>query len=86
MDEYLDRLGEEDPHKGHPLYWKNVKGGLFERDFFWREHQRWLVDAGYMLRPRFREDWQPSWTGTNHLYYRCEDGKSTFVSIPRMVK
>ncbi len=65
---------KEDPHKDHPLYWKNIKGGLFEDEFFWREHQRWLADTGYMLRPRYREDWQPSWLGSKKIYFQCEDG------------
>lgn len=28
---------------------------------FWMEHQQWLEDKGYMLRPRFRRGWVPSW-------------------------
>ena len=70
----------EDAHQDHALYWRNVKGGLFEEDFFWREHQRWLADAGYMLRPRYREDWQPSWLKSGKATYQCEDGKSILVS------
>ncbi|TFK92746.1 kinase-like protein [Polyporus arcularius HHB13444] len=65
---------KEDPHKDHPLYWKNIKGGLFEDEFFWREHQRWLADTGYMLRPHYREDWKPSWLGSKKIYFQCEDG------------
>ncbi|RPD52335.1 hypothetical protein L227DRAFT_582116 [Lentinus tigrinus ALCF2SS1-6] len=80
MTDYSRPPRKEDPHKDHPLYWKNVEGGLFECDFFWREHQQWLADAGYMLRPRFREDWQPSWLNTNKLYFRCEDGNSPLRS------
>ena len=70
----------EDAHQDHALYWRNVKGGLFEEDFFWREHQRWLADAGYMLRPRYRDDWQPSWLESGKATYQCEDGKSILVS------
>ncbi len=72
---------KEDPHKEHPLYWKNVEGGLFEHEFFWRDHQRWLADAGYILRPRFREDWQPSWLKSKKLFFQCEDGQTTVVSF-----
>ncbi|RPD52649.1 hypothetical protein L227DRAFT_514514 [Lentinus tigrinus ALCF2SS1-6] len=65
---------KEDPHKDHPLYWKNTEGGLFEHEFFWREHQQWLADAGYMLRPRYRQDWKPSWLESKKLFFQCEDG------------
>ncbi|TFK92728.1 hypothetical protein K466DRAFT_480092 [Polyporus arcularius HHB13444] len=71
---------KDDPHKDHPLYWKNFDGGLLEYEYFWRDHQRWLADAGYMLRPRFREDWQPSWVKSKKLWFQCEDGETTIVS------
>ncbi|RPD78663.1 kinase-like protein [Lentinus tigrinus ALCF2SS1-7] len=80
MTDYSRPPRKEDPHKDHPLYYKNVEGGLFEKDFFWREHQQWLADAGYLLRPRWREDWQPSWLNTDKLYFRCEDGNSILRS------
>ncbi|RDX54872.1 hypothetical protein OH76DRAFT_1339715 [Lentinus brumalis] len=76
----MERSGsppEEDPHKDHPLYWRNFEGGLLEPEYFWRDHQQWLADAGYMLRPRFREDWQPSWLKSNKLWFQCEDGDTT---------
>ncbi|RDX54873.1 hypothetical protein OH76DRAFT_1478388 [Lentinus brumalis] len=66
---------EDDPHKDHTLYWRNTQGGLLEREFFWREHQQWLANAGYMLRPRYQQDWEPSWLKSNKVYSRCEDGK-----------
>ncbi len=80
MNELISPPQKEDPHNDHPLYWRNTKGGLFEEDFFWREHQQWLADAGYMLRPRYREDWEPSWLKSGKANYQCEDGKSILVS------
>ncbi|RDX54887.1 hypothetical protein OH76DRAFT_1478401 [Lentinus brumalis] len=71
----LQEAEKDDPHKDHPLYWTNTEGGLVEEEFFWREHQQWLADHGYMLRPRYRQDWQPSWLKSNKLYFQCEDGK-----------
>ncbi|RDX54886.1 kinase-like protein [Lentinus brumalis] len=71
---------KEDPHKDHPLHWTTVEGGLFEHEFFWRDHQRWLADAGYILRPRFREEWQPSWLKSKKLFFQCEDGQTTVRS------
>lgn len=29
----------------------------------WRDRQRFLQSMGYMLRPRFRPGWVPSWRG-----------------------
>jgi hypothetical protein len=34
---------------------------LTPEEEFWRDHQRWLQDCGYMLRRRYMPDWQPSW-------------------------
>jgi hypothetical protein len=28
---------------------------------WWRDHQPWLERCGYFLRPRYRQDWIPSW-------------------------
>ncbi|KIM75907.1 hypothetical protein PILCRDRAFT_13116 [Piloderma croceum F 1598] len=35
-------------------------------EVFWREHQRWFQDCGYMLRPRYMPDWKPSWPDNVH--------------------
>ncbi|KAJ3475559.1 hypothetical protein NLI96_g11760 [Meripilus lineatus] len=34
---------------------------LDEFETFWMEHQKWLEEKGYMLRPRYRPGWVPSW-------------------------
>ncbi|KAL4243617.1 hypothetical protein ABKN59_011688 [Abortiporus biennis] len=31
-------------------------------EIFWRDIQPWLEQRGYMLRPRYRPDWKPSFT------------------------
>ncbi|KAJ3002778.1 hypothetical protein NUW54_g5662 [Trametes sanguinea] len=49
-------------------------GGLFSHEKFWRDHQQWLKDQGYMLRRRYHPDWIPSWQGTKRDPYECEDG------------
>lgn len=53
----------------------------------WRSHQHnppetyWiglrntLDERGYLLRPRFREGWVPSWLGTHTHYTDTEDGQ-----------
>lgn len=47
---------------------------LLPFEIFWCDHQEWLAEKGYMLRPRYRPDWVPSWKGIgdNHVFY--EDG------------
>ncbi|KAJ7252088.1 hypothetical protein B0H12DRAFT_1202638 [Mycena haematopus] len=37
---------------------------IWSPEIFWRDHQVWLQECGYMLRPRYRPDWVPSWLGT----------------------
>ncbi|KAH8989697.1 hypothetical protein EDB92DRAFT_836759 [Lactarius akahatsu] len=41
---------------------------------WWVERQQALEHAGYMLRPRYRPDWTPSWAGTDKLPLNFEDG------------
>ncbi|KAL5530916.1 hypothetical protein ACEPAG_3792 [Sanghuangporus baumii] len=40
----------------------------------WRNRQRMLERHGYLLRPRFRPDWVPSWLNTAKRPLLCEDG------------
>lgn len=56
-------------------------GALSEPEIFWRDHQLWLEEHGYMLRPRYRPDWVPSWKGSRKQWQRCEDGQSPKVSL-----
>ncbi|KAI0827732.1 hypothetical protein BC628DRAFT_153450 [Trametes gibbosa] len=39
----------------------------------WRDKHPYLLARGYSLRPRYAQDWQPSWVGTNIDPYYCED-------------
>lgn len=39
----------------------------------WRQRQPFLAFKGYMLRPRYHKDWEPSWKGTNKDPSSCED-------------
>jgi hypothetical protein len=54
-------------------------GGINSIESWWVERQEALEQAGYMLRPRYRPGWKPSWEGTNKLSFRCEDGQSVTV-------
>jgi 2-phospho-L-lactate transferase/gluconeogenesis factor (CofD/UPF0052 family) len=64
----------DDPTPGEP-------GDLDEVERWWSERQEALERAGYMLRPRFRPGWQPSWAGTDDPYYDFEDGQPLGVSL-----
>jgi|SRR6266404_307387 len=56
-------------------------GGIAEIEKWWVERQEVLERAGYLLRSRYRPDWQPSWAGTNKFYLDVEDGQSIRVTI-----
>jgi len=58
---------------------KFVPGMLKEGEYYWRDRQKWLEERGYMLRPRYRPGWKPSWEGTKKWYSDCEDGLSIRV-------
>ncbi|KAJ3477236.1 hypothetical protein NLI96_g10603 [Meripilus lineatus] len=47
------------------------KSNLLPGEEFWRDHQVWLQEQGYMLRPRYHPDWVPSVLsrGENDLQY-----------------
>ena len=53
---------------------------LWDGESWWAERQEALERAGYMLRPRYRPDWKPSWPGTNKPYDYFEDGQIMDVS------
>ena len=62
--------------KPHPLDATVFPGGLFRDEHFWRDHQPWLAESGYMLRPRYRHNWEPSWLKSKKKATFCEDGQS----------
>jgi hypothetical protein len=55
-------------------------GDIDPVETWWVERQEAFERAGYMLRPRYRPGWKPSWAGTNKEYSRCEDGQLQWVS------
>ena len=57
-----------------------LPGGLYGDEYLWRDHQPWLADSGYMLRPRYRPEWEPSWLKSKKSPLDCEDGESPLVS------
>lgn len=46
-----------------PLVQKIPRGCLLlkKSEVFWRDHQEWLEEKGYVLRPRYQPEWVPSW-------------------------
>ncbi|KZT71765.1 hypothetical protein DAEQUDRAFT_706500 [Daedalea quercina L-15889] len=54
---------------------------LSEGELYWRDRQPWLQGHGYMLRPRYKPDWKPSWEGTNASPMMCEDGQRLLHSL-----
>ena len=53
---------------------------LLEAEIHWRDRYVFLQDSGYILRPRYRPNWKPSWTGTTRDPMFCEDSIIITVS------
>lgn len=47
--------------------------GHIPSEVFWSKRYQYLKDAGYLLRPRYAPNWEPSWIGTNLAPMFCED-------------
>jgi len=56
-------------------------GGLNRIEKRWTNRQKALEEAGYMLRPRYHPEWQPSWSNTDEFFLNAEDGQAQAVSI-----
>jgi len=63
-------VADIDESTGRKIY----SGSLTTSERGWRNRSKWLEEKGYMLRPRYRPDWKPSWEGTTKIWYECEDG------------
>lgn len=50
-----------------------VMGTLSDFEVAWRDRQLFLQSRGYMLRPRLRPGWQPSWISPRKDFDQCED-------------
>ena len=73
-DIYIDFL-DNNPRPGRQ------PGDLGQDEEWWVERQEALERAGYMLRPRYRPGWTPSWAGTDNFFLDFEDGQPTKVSM-----
>ncbi|OCB91920.1 hypothetical protein A7U60_g788 [Sanghuangporus baumii] len=56
---------------------------LMRSEIVWRDRQKMLEQHGYLLRPRFRPGWEPSWLKTNKDPLLCED--SLFNPVPKLI-
>ncbi|KAL6303405.1 hypothetical protein BKA93DRAFT_341682 [Sparassis latifolia] len=52
---------------------------LLPNEIFWRDRQPYLEENGYLLRPRYRPEWSPSWLKMNVTPAFCEDSISLVV-------
>lgn len=48
-------------------------GELSDREIAWRDRQLFLQSRGYMLRPRLRPGWRPSWISPRKSILESED-------------
>ncbi|KAI0040984.1 hypothetical protein FA95DRAFT_1683498 [Auriscalpium vulgare] len=71
-------ISDDDPR--HPYY--RIEETLYDHEIRWRDRAYFLEDRGYLLRPRLRPGWQPSWVGTNKSPFDVEDGISTPLRFP----
>ncbi|KAH9941292.1 kinase-like domain-containing protein [Epithele typhae] len=77
--DWFERYLDNDPTLNLVLTDKN---GLYRPEIWWRDHQDWLEERGYILRPRLRHGWVPSWQGTKQSWLFCEDGASILNDEP----
>ncbi|CAE6490485.1 unnamed protein product [Rhizoctonia solani] len=68
-------IGEEDT----AIYAEAARTGVNDRwklssnEKRWAQHQPYLLEKGYQLRPRYHPGWVRSWEGTNRNPRACED-------------
>jgi hypothetical protein len=62
-----------------------IDGHLSVQEVYWRDHQKWLLENGYRLRPRYDPNWTPSWKRTKKFMLLCEDAHELVVSCVCMI-
>ena len=66
----------------NPSGWREKVRGP---ESWWPTRQEALEHAGYMLRPRYRPGWTPSWLTTGKEYFSSEDGLNHSVRVGAFV-
>jgi hypothetical protein len=77
-EEFRRRNEEVDRHAGFTeaeIASFRIPGALGRDEVFWRDHQSWLKESGYELRPRYQPDWKPSWHASGKSVSASEDGQ-----------
>lgn len=65
-------------YDGRPIF----PGGLHSSERFWSDNEPWLASHGYLLRPRHRWGWTPSWNArTSEGLEDAEGGLENRVSL-----
>ncbi|KAL1713756.1 hypothetical protein EV715DRAFT_267062 [Schizophyllum commune] len=55
---------------------------IWDSERWWIDHQPWLESRGYMLRPRYRPGWEPSWHSEKDKGGREQAEDSVPMSYP----
>ncbi|KAL5536309.1 hypothetical protein ACEPAF_130 [Sanghuangporus sanghuang] len=71
------------PHTGKDVRRNGISRDLLPEEIVWRDRFKMLEQLGYLLRPRFRPGWVPSWLNTNKRPLLCED--SLFNPVPKLI-
>ncbi|KAI0316331.1 kinase-like domain-containing protein [Amylostereum chailletii] len=72
------------PPPFHPARYLDPKVNLLIHERWWRDHQVFLQSQGYMLRPRLRPGWKPSWDGSGKSPWCVEDAVYSHVWLKVM--
>ena len=78
MNEDVARRVEELLASGH-----EPGAELYGIELWWRDHQEWLAERGYTLRPRYRPGWKASWVGRLKKYQYAEDFEDAHMPTVR---
>ena len=52
---------------------------LDKQESKWRDNYHYLLERGFILRPRYSPGWIPSWVGKPCEPWECEDAIEAFV-------
>lgn len=67
--------------EGHESNLATLAANLTPIEVKWRDRQPFLEAKGYMLRPRYRPGWVPSWKGSDLQALTAEDAMLLPVSL-----
>lgn len=74
-------MAAEAPHSSDLYVYEGISYDLRDSEVAWRDRQNMLEQHGYLLRPRFRPGWIPSWVNTSKRPLLCEDALYNPVGI-----